>query len=424
MDPEKTDLTVKSKEILPQVKLERAVKAYKRSAADVTLNDPLTVRPLPIIEHVLDYLFEDIADADSTYKGSKNIFASEPTIGDVFIFIFDRTRAIRQELTIINDPTHRITIQAYEKIARFHCLTANEGLDVEGVNHKLNSDQLTSTLTSLRDCYDLVNETLNNAQLEGKEIQSDDKVYQSPKEAEFRAYMIMAQIKDLLEVNEMIKTLPVNVLKSECVQFAMKMAIAYENKEAYLYFRLLKKAPYLISCCWFFSIIEMRKIALDLIRHSFMRILPSEDGTKMKGSFGIKLDYIWDILSFNDVEEAKDFLPTAGYKIETDKNGDKQVVKSIEQQQSWKKITNHRFIESKKIDGKYIQSRADIIRGNKLEIKEEKKLVKRFEEPKIEIEPSSPKFLKPIFQPEKPNLDDIKKREEKKRLEIQEELSK
>ena len=209
MDPERTDLTNKSKEVFPQVKLDRAVKAYKRSAADVILNDPLTVRPLPLIELVLDYLFEDIADADSVYKGAKNIFASEPTTGDVFIFIFDRTRAIRQELTIINEPTNRITIQAYEKIARFHCLTANEGLDIEGINHKLNSDQLTSTLTSLRESYNLVNETLKN-QPEGRRL-SDEEVFQSPNEAEFRSYMIMTQIKDLLEVNETVKTLSPNV---------------------------------------------------------------------------------------------------------------------------------------------------------------------------------------------------------------------
>ena len=245
MDPERTDLSVIDRENPPQVLYERAIKAYKRSAADVTLNDPTYVRPLPMIELVLDYLLDVIADSDSLYQGSKNIFASEPTKRDLFIFIFDRTRAIRQELTIINDPTNRITIQAYEKIARFHCLTANEGLDVEGINHKLNSDQLTSTLTSLRDSYDMVNEILENQPEDSKS--SDDKVYLSPNEGEFRAYMIMTQIKDLLEVNDTIMTLPPKVLKSKHIQIALKMAAAFEDKNFQKYFKLFKKAPYLIS---------------------------------------------------------------------------------------------------------------------------------------------------------------------------------
>lgn len=120
MDPENSDLTVIDRDNPPQVLLERAVKAYKRSAADIKLDDPLTIRPLEIIELVLDYLLDVIADADIIYKGRANIFAAEPAKKDLFVFIFDRTRAIRQELTIIHEPKSRITIQVLEKIARFH----------------------------------------------------------------------------------------------------------------------------------------------------------------------------------------------------------------------------------------------------------------------------------------------------------------
>jgi hypothetical protein len=64
MDPENTDLSVIEKDKPPQVKPEWAIKLYKRSAADVKLNDPLTIRPIPMMTMVLDYLLDEILDVD------------------------------------------------------------------------------------------------------------------------------------------------------------------------------------------------------------------------------------------------------------------------------------------------------------------------------------------------------------------------
>ena len=58
-----------------------------------------------------------------------------------------------------------------------------------------------------------------------------------------------------------------------------------------------------------------------------------------------------------------------------------------------------------------------------MKAKEDIKSVQRFEEPKVEIEPSPPKLEKPIVQPEKPDPNEIKRKEDRD-LEIQEELSK
>ena len=208
MDPENTDLSVIDRDRPPRAMLDWAVKIYKRSAADIKLDDPLTIRPIPIIKLVLDYLLDEIADIDKVEKSKfvKPIESGKITFNEIFTFIFDRTRAIRQEFTILGENTKKDTIQILEKIARFHCLAANEALDLSSFNMKQNSEQFTSTLTSIRESYDLVNEILEDEENELKEIETDN-MYRSPNEPEFRAYMILTQINNNLEVLETLQSL-------------------------------------------------------------------------------------------------------------------------------------------------------------------------------------------------------------------------
>jgi hypothetical protein len=133
MDPETTDLSVIDRDRPPQVKPEWAVKIFKRSAADTKLDDPLKIRPLPMISLVLDYLLDEIADVDKKEnpKFLKPFKTKKHTFAEIYVFLFDRTRAIRQELIILNESTRKEHIQLLEKIARFHCLAANEGVDLD-----------------------------------------------------------------------------------------------------------------------------------------------------------------------------------------------------------------------------------------------------------------------------------------------------
>lgn len=105
MDPENTDLSVIDRDRPPRVKLDWAVKMYRRSAADVRLDDPLTVRPIPIIKLVLDYLLDEIADVDKVENSKflKPYESAKFTFNEIFVFLFDRTRVIRQELTILGE---------------------------------------------------------------------------------------------------------------------------------------------------------------------------------------------------------------------------------------------------------------------------------------------------------------------------------
>lgn len=175
MDPDDNDLSVIDRDNPPKVKPEWAVKLYKRSAADVVLDDPETIRPIPLASLVLEYLLDEIADADKTKK-SKFLLphnAQKHSFKEIYVFLFDRTRAIRQELVILDQSTSKGHVELLEKIARFHCLAANEGLDLDCFDIKQNSEQFTSTMTTLRDSYDLINSLIENGS-------TDPSLYQSP----------------------------------------------------------------------------------------------------------------------------------------------------------------------------------------------------------------------------------------------------
>jgi hypothetical protein len=174
MDPDDNDLSVIDKDNPPRVKPEWAVKLYKRSAADVVLDDPETIRPIELANLVLDYLLEEIADVDKE-KNSKFLLphnSQKHSFKEIYVFLFDRTRAIRQELVILGQITSKGHVELLEKIARFHCLAANEGLDLDCFNVKQNSEQFTSTMTTLRESYDLINSLIEDGG-------ADPSVYQS-----------------------------------------------------------------------------------------------------------------------------------------------------------------------------------------------------------------------------------------------------
>lgn len=167
---------------------------------------------------------------------------------DVFTFVFDRTRSIRQELVILGESTNKHHITLLEKIARFHCMAANEILNLGCIDMKQNSEQFTSTMTSLRESYDLVNQILAEEGEKYANVQTDN-MYQSPKEGEFRALMILTQINDNLEVLETLRSLRKETRMSKEVKLATEIFKAYQNRDTERYFRLFRKAPYLIACC-------------------------------------------------------------------------------------------------------------------------------------------------------------------------------
>ncbi|KAI8819618.1 SAC3/GANP/Nin1/mts3/eIF-3 p25 family-domain-containing protein, partial [Fimicolochytrium jonesii] len=136
----------------------RAVKRYRRSAADDEQPLPCDVRPPAVLNRTLDYLIHDLLpqyDLQRTYG-----------------FIRDRMRAIRKDITLQNLRGPE-AVSLFERIARYH-LMCSQAL-CEKIDIKQEYEQLGKTLQSLIEFYDDLRE-------HGQEM---------PNEAEFRAYYLL-----------------------------------------------------------------------------------------------------------------------------------------------------------------------------------------------------------------------------------------
>ncbi|KAG6791177.1 hypothetical protein POTOM_000289 [Populus tomentosa] len=121
-----------------------AVKKFCRtiSAKHMQASD---VRPLPVLEDTLAYLLNLLDSTDHPFEV-------------VHDFIFDRTRSIRQDLSMQNIFDDK-SIYMYEKMVKFHVIShlklqrCRSSSNISSV-HYLNMEQLTKALTSLYNLYD------------------------------------------------------------------------------------------------------------------------------------------------------------------------------------------------------------------------------------------------------------------------------
>lgn len=141
-------------------------------------------------------------------------------MADVHHFIWDRTRAIRNDFSIqqvskVDDV--RIAINCYECIARFHIVSLHQLALPEKPYEKYDSqqerEQLDKTLLSLMQLYD-----------------DNRKNVKSANEAEFRAYCIIFQIQDPVpDLEDRVQTWPEEVLNDGRITRALAIYAAACN---------------------------------------------------------------------------------------------------------------------------------------------------------------------------------------------------
>ncbi|KAG9803241.1 hypothetical protein KCU77_g23317, partial [Aureobasidium melanogenum] len=167
----------------------RMVKKFRRAAAGIDEQLPSDLRPPSTLKETVDYLFNEmVANAES--------------LGSVHHFVWDRTRAIRNDFSIqqITKPADvEIAIECYERIARFHILSLHQLAVPDKPYDKYDwyqeREQLDRTLLSLMQYYDD-----SRGRVECKN------------EAEFRAYLIIFQAQDPTpDLDERVNTWPVSV---------------------------------------------------------------------------------------------------------------------------------------------------------------------------------------------------------------------
>ncbi|KAJ8442174.1 hypothetical protein Cgig2_005114 [Carnegiea gigantea] len=114
------------------------------STKDVQASD---LRPLPVLEDTLNYLMKLLDSSDHPFE-------------IVHDFIFDRTRSIRQDLSMQNIFNDRV-IWMYEKMVKFHVISHYKLRRCKGDRsiissiHHLNKEQLTKCLASLYNLYEV-----------------------------------------------------------------------------------------------------------------------------------------------------------------------------------------------------------------------------------------------------------------------------
>ncbi|GAB2246606.1 hypothetical protein Droror1_Dr00002099 [Drosera rotundifolia] len=227
-----------------------AVKKFCRtiSMKDIEASD---VRPLPVLDRTLNYLLDLFDSSDHPFE----------TVHD---FIFDRTRSIRQDLSmqnIIGDQA----ISMYEKMVKFHVIShhklrkcATKGPPTSPMHH-LNLEQLIKSLASLYNLYDII-----------RKLGCDCK-----NEAEFRSLYIFLHLGSQGHNHIMgeslsfwLSRLPPSVIRSKEMLFARTILRFYHVGNFWSFFYCIsKEATYLQLCMIETCINEVRAEALACINH-------------------------------------------------------------------------------------------------------------------------------------------------------------
>ncbi|KAK9235986.1 SAC3/GANP/Nin1/mts3/eIF-3 p25 family-domain-containing protein [Lipomyces kononenkoae] len=175
------------------------VKAFSRPAAGQPPPLPSDVRPPGILQATLTYLIN-------------NIVPLLPQ-SQAHVFLWDRTRSIRQDFTYQNYCGYE-AVDCNERIARMHivCLHVLAGSDVE-YSRQQELEQFNKALQTLSELY-------SDARKRGA---------QCPNEAEFQAYRLLSHLRDP-DIDRQIQDLPRNIFLDSQVQLAFELrSLAQQN---------------------------------------------------------------------------------------------------------------------------------------------------------------------------------------------------
>ncbi|CAH9080047.1 unnamed protein product [Cuscuta epithymum] len=244
------------------------------------------LRPLPVLEETLEYLFK--------LQSTKHPFE---VLHD---FLFDRTRSIRQDLSMQNCSGERV-ISMYERMVKFHIMSLHElrqcsGPSISSALH-LNMEQLKKALTTLFDLYE-VNRT-------SKPMHKN--------EAEFHAYYVLLHLSSESQGSLCLwfRQVPLETVKSTVMCFARKILRYYNLGNYRRFFHTAEsEASYLQYCIIEPYISQVRELALSSLNHGGYKLQPITLADLSK----LLMMKEWDIESF---------FRDCGLQIFTDEEGNK-----------------------------------------------------------------------------------------------------
>ncbi|EME43174.1 hypothetical protein DOTSEDRAFT_99333, partial [Dothistroma septosporum NZE10] len=293
----------------------RFVKAFKRSEAGAEVQLPSDLRPPGSLKRTCDYLFNEIIGTSSF-------------LGKVHHFVWDRTRAIRndfsiQQLTKLDDL--RIAIECYERIARFHIVSLHQlalaKKPYDKYDPQQEREQLDRTLLSLMQYYDDTRGRLENTN-----------------EAEFRAYCVIFAITNPVpDLEDRVQTWPRQFTTDKRVQTALEVYAA-ACVTAYAQGPLGPKAkPVIAQQDWqkFWGLVKSRRMSylaacvseifFNMVREIALKSLVRCTRASRKGADGsiapnaeLTLDAVAEALQYDAVEDLYAFVARWGLQFQPD----------------------------------------------------------------------------------------------------------
>ncbi|PON86791.1 SAC3/GANP/THP [Trema orientale] len=267
--------------------------AVKKFCRTITTKQVHTsdVRPLPVLADTLTYLLNLLDSAEHPFE----------VIHD---FVFDRTRSIRQDLSMQNVVNDQV-IHMYQEMVKFHVIShyklrsCSSSRDASSLLY-LNMEQLTKTLTSLFNLYD-ANQSSNIA---------------CGNEAEFRSFYVLLHLGSNSQpmgesLSLWFRHVPSLIIRSKEMCFARELLRFFRigNYKRFLY-AIAAEASYLQYCIIEPYINEVRALALSCINNGGYKLHP------------YPLAHLAKLLMM-EVSDVESFCNAYGLETCTDEQGNK-----------------------------------------------------------------------------------------------------
>ncbi|CAB3359206.1 Hypothetical predicted protein [Cloeon dipterum] len=261
------------------------VKEYSRSSADQELPLSHDLRPSPVLRITMNYLLSQIAS---------RVEVPGEHLGEWFLFLWDRTRAIRKDVTQ-QELCNEDAVILLEQCARFHiaCAARLADEDVHDFDPKINSENLAKCLQTLKHLY-------HDMSLKGMAC---------PNEAEFRSYIVLLNLNTGDAIWE-VQQLSPEVLASQPVQNAIKAYLSLSTHNYVNFFKVVRTIGYLPAAILMRYFTQVRSKGLEILMRALCQ--------SIKASYPIPLNELVRILAFEDIADATEFCQHHGLETSSE----------------------------------------------------------------------------------------------------------
>ncbi|KAM4723091.1 SAC3 domain-containing protein 1 [Rhinophrynus dorsalis] len=219
----------------------KAVKEYSRPAAGKELSSPNDLRPPSVLLTTVHYLLMEVWDS----VDDRNL----ARIAEAYTFVFDRLRAVRQDLIVQRVQGHSGALVLEESLGFLLCAPyLARDLPVGSYDEVLHAAQVRESFAELMECY----------RGGGR----------YPREAEFQALLLLYDLGNLDAMNRALK-LPRGIIDSPQVRLALAINRAHLEGNWVRLFRLLRQLDCLQACTFYRHISTARDKTLRVLTHAY-----------------------------------------------------------------------------------------------------------------------------------------------------------